>query len=163
MVRSAIGARAARHGGTLGLACLIGEHGEAIEYDLLAIAGRTLDDLGGSLSDRALLAFVRHVPEASALRRELRREPPEDAAWREAGLTAQLLAAVFDALNMQTWVIAQTHSRRSIRNAMPRPMDRPGARSGDRHFGRDPIPAAEFDAWWSREPDGGEVGEDGEH
>lgn len=103
-------------GGIFGLCRLLGEHGEAVEYDLL-IAGYRLDWLGSDRLDwRDLLVFVKHSPRTSALARTLLGEA---AGW---GVEAHLLATAVDALAAGNW-------QRSGKKGAPRPKPVPRPRA----------------------------------
>ena len=116
------------------------EHGEALEYDLLTKAGRSLDELGGSLSASSLLAFARHLGADSAPACEA--DP--DVVWT---LVPQLLARISDSLELLIWEYTCVHSKGS-RPKPPRPIPRPGVESGEKRVGKDPIPVADFDEWY---------------
>ena len=131
-----------RVGGILGLCCLLDEHSEAIEYDLLTL-GRRLDDLGTpDLSWRDLYVITRHLPATSALRRAAGNgEEP----WT---VTDYLLALVVDALNGANW---QRAGKKGA--AKPVAIPRPGEAPKGERWGADPIPLSEFDSWWDN-PEG---------
>lgn len=124
-------------GGIAGLLRLLDEHGEAVEYDLISL-GLRLDDLGTpALSWRDLLVIVTNLPRTSALARDI---VGEDALW---GVGEHLLATVVDVLQQGNWQRGQKpHAPR------PKPVKRPGAKSETKTYGSDPIPIADFDAWW---------------
>jgi len=127
-------------GGILGLARLIQQHGEAIEYDLIR-HGLRLRDLGTPSFDwRDLLVIVKHLGPESAT---VRAASPDQAGW---GLTEQLLAALVDAVQIGNWQRqGRTHSPR------PKPIPRPGVKDRTRTIGRGRgTTAAEFDRWRSR-------------
>lgn len=113
-------------------------------------AHMTLADLGGALSWRALLHFVRHLPRDSALSRES--EPPgEEAAWADGSLVAPLLADAIDAINWFNWSFIAANSRKGHKPKRPRPVRRPwltDEQLGVRRLGKGGIPASEFDEWW---------------
>lgn len=126
-----------RRGGIQGLVELLDEHGEAVEYDLIAL-GLRLADLGTPrLTWRDLLVIVRQSPRTSALNRA---RLGEAADW---GVTDHLLAGVFDLLAGANW-------QRGGDNKAPRPkpLKRPGSKPEGQKFGGDAIPISEFDAWW---------------
>lgn len=124
-------------GGIFGLCQLLDEHGEAIAFDLITL-GLRLDWLGTeALSWWDLLVVVKHLGRTSALAASL---VGEAAQW---GATEHLLAATLDALNAANW---QRAGKKTA--PRPKPIPRPGAKSADRRFGKDPIPISEFDDWW---------------
>lgn len=131
-----------RAGGILGLCCLLDEHSEAIEYDLLTL-GRRLDNLGTpELSWRDLYVITRHLPPTSALRRAM---GDGEEPW---STTDYLLALIADGINGGNWQRAGKSSA-----PKPRPIPRPGEASTGERYGADPIPVAEFDSWWDN-PEG---------
>lgn len=110
-------------GGIAGLARLLAEHGEAVEYELLC-RGLRLRDLGTKrLTWRDLKVLVQYLPPANAIERA---RTGTDALWQ---LEHQLLAAVVDALNGANWQRAG-----DSRAQRPEPVPRPGvtADRGDR-------------------------------
>lgn len=115
-----------RRGGIRSLLELIRQHREALEYDLIAL-GLRLDWLGSSrLSWRDLWVVVRQSPRTSALFRAIH---PDAAEW---GLTEQLLAAAFDALQVANW-----QRGRARRHEYPKPLPRPGVEPDERQtFGK---------------------------
>lgn len=117
----------------------------------MTLARLTLDDLGGGLSCRALVAFVRNLPAGSALARETR--DGELWAWSQPAMTNQLLAALVDELRMAEWAWARANGARGARR--PRPIPRPGVKDDSvRRIGSDPIPISEFEDFWNGGPSG---------
>lgn len=102
----------------------------------------TLDDLGGALSPRALLSFVRGLPAESLTWRETHPGRAAEGEWSDVALVPQLLASAVDALNAISWQLG------GGRGPRPRPIPRPGVDGGERVIGSDPIPVRDFDAWW---------------
>ncbi|NPD32257.1 hypothetical protein HLV35_03115 [Eggerthellaceae bacterium zg-997] len=141
----------ARHGGILGLAEALRDHGPAIEYDLMTMTAFTLGDLGRALPARALLSFVGMVPRTSRTFASMRPDEAEDAAWEGNALLAQLLAALVDEVRDLAWSFAQSRTRRSLRSMRPRPIPRPGVRDARRRWGRGAIPVGDFERWWKEE------------
>ncbi|MGW4634340.1 DUF5361 domain-containing protein [Nocardia sp. NPDC004415] len=116
----------AEPGGILGLDALLEEHGEAIEYDLIAL-GLRLRLLGtDALGWADLRVIVKHLPLDSAL---LRTMYPEESRWRTA---EHLLADVSDSLRWLVW--ARTDDGRRGRNR-PEPIQRPGRQSDRERVG----------------------------
>jgi len=102
----------------------------------------TLDDLGGELSERALLSFGRHAPMESALFAEL----SEFGGWSR---TEQLLARLVEAVERLDWHFICKGRKRSDWPQPPKPIPRPGVKDdSERHIGRNPISISEFDAWY---------------
>lgn len=117
----------------------------------MTLARLTLDDIGGGLSCRALVAFVRNLPAGSALARETR--DAELWAWSQPAMTNQLLAALVDELRMAEWAWARSNGARGARR--PRPIPRPGVKDDSvRRIGSDPIPISEFEDFWNGGPSG---------
>lgn len=108
-------------GGIASLRQLIGQHREALEYDLIAL-GLRLEWLGSeALSWRDLWVIVRQSPRSSALMRAMH---PESAEW---GLSEQLQALLFDALQIANWQRAG-----GKRGDLPAPLPRPGVEPRER-------------------------------
>lgn len=123
-------------GGIFGLLDLIGRHGEAIEYDLIAL-GLRLDQVGTyELSWRDLLIIIRHTPRTSALARAVHGEAAE---WTPS---TYLLALIGDQLAMGNW------QRAGKKNApKPKRIPRPGEKKRERKFGHGAIPITELNDW----------------
>ena len=124
-----------------GLALIVRDHGQALEYDLMTGTGRTLSEYMamGAAGRAALVAFIKHAGPGTALRREMGGAEAEEAArWGTALQTNAILADIFDAY-------AQTHSKKGRR---PKPYPRPGARDGSK-LGKGAIKVRDFEAWWS--------------
>lgn len=137
------GARDADCGGTLGLAAFIAEHGEALEYDLMRMTRYTLDDLGGALPERALLAFVRHLPLESATVAEV----DDRGGW---SMTQQLIARLIESVESLDWhfMCSRIPKGRS-KPPHPKPIARPGVKRDEgQRIGRDPIPVQDFNDWY---------------
>lgn len=125
-----------RPGGIAGLCWLLAKHGDAIEYDLLAL-GYRLDDLGEGLSWRDLWVVVTNAPPGSALVRAI--------AGHVWSVTDYLLASVIDQLATANW---QRQGKASARR--PKPIPRPGVEDENtKVYGREPIPISQFDDWWN--------------
>ena len=98
-------------------------------------------DIGWALPASALLAFVRHLPPDSALRREI--DP--DVAWLTDEKLALLLAHVSDQLAWLQYTLVKANGGRPKK---PKPIPRPGVKDTTQKVGRDPIPIKDFDAWY---------------
>lgn len=129
----------------IGLARLIYEHGEALNYDLMTRTRYTLNDLGAALSEGAALSFVRYLPPDSALKREI---APDVAPWLTTEKTAALLAGIYDQLSWLQYTVSKAYGGKPKK---PKPLPRPGAEDkSTRHIGKDPILVEEFDTWFYR-------------
>lgn len=102
------------------------------------MSGRSLDDLGWSLSWRDLQVLVQQW-----------QKTPGTATYRSVhgielwSVTDQLLANVIDILAVANWQRAgKSHAPKPKR--YPRPWERAKARK----LGSDPIPMSKFSAWW---------------
>lgn len=140
-------------GGIVSLAVLVAEHGQALNYDLITRAGRSLYDIpaqGMTWAD--LRDFVAYLDASSALVGEVN---PDAAGWQGEEKVPMLLAHIADTLSGLAYGYALTHMKRgSKKPAPPKPIPRPGiAKTADRerHFGSGAIPIADFDAWWNGE------------
>lgn len=128
-------------GGIAGLVELIEQHGEAVEYDLIAL-GLRLEWLGTKrLSWRDLWVILRQAHRGSAL---YRAEIGADHSW---GLAEQLLAALVDEARTLMW--SKTKDAKKGRNR-PRPLPRPGVKT-DEKYGKGAITTDAMDDWlgWS--------------
>ncbi|WP_324188420.1 DUF5361 domain-containing protein [Nocardia higoensis] len=113
-------------GGILGLDALLEEHGEAVEFDLIAL-GLRLRQLGTDvLSWRDLLAIIRWLPAESAL---LRSMDPVGSRWQ---VSQHLLAEMTDSLRWLVW--AKTPDAQQGRNR-PEPIARPGKKTDRERVG----------------------------
>lgn len=100
-----------------------------------------MDDVGGALSNAALLSFARNLPGDSATACEI--EP--EAQWT---LVPMLLARISDGLEHLIWLYTCAHSKGGRRPRPPEPIPRPGVRQRSRRVGRAPIPIGSFDDWY---------------
>lgn len=100
-------------GGILGVAAVVAEHGDALDYDLFDRWRVRLRDVPDSVGWDAVALFLRHLPPDSATVREM--EP--SALW---STEAHLLATVVDQLS------ALMHGLGGGRGPAPRPVPRPG-------------------------------------
>ena len=74
---------------------------------------------------------------------------PEIAHWATRTKTNELLADIFDMLAMINANIVAIGQRKRAKT--PKPYPRPGDQpSGQKHFGKDAMPADELQAWFER-------------
>lgn len=119
------------------------EHRDAIEHDLLAKTGHTLNDVGRTLSWDALGAFVQYdTLTPSALLKEI---DEERFQWATTAQTNYLLADIYDILSVinENLRIKGTKAR----GKMPKPHPRPGDKKKATKKIGTAMPAADFDAW----------------
>lgn len=114
----------------------------------------TLDDLGGALSPRALLHFVRQLPAGSRTWEATHPGRRQESAWARQDGVQMLLADIADSLHAISWEVAQAHSKRDLRAERPRPIPRPGVKESRKVYGHGAIPVSEFDKWWNGGRDG---------
>lgn len=106
-----------------------------------------LADVGGALSWAELWHFVQWLPPDAAVSRA---RAPETAAWASGHVVAAVLADLIDAVNMSRWefAVANTPKGKS-RPPEPKRYPRPWATDdGAERMGHDPVPIADFAAWW---------------
>lgn len=128
-------------GGIAGLALILKDHGEAVEFDLLSM-GLRLDDLGTDrLTWRDLYVVIHRAGPRSALMREVQ---PELSAWASGLVLADLLAHAVDLLAGGNW---QRAGKKTA--PKPKPIPRPGRKAESTKYGSDPIPVKDFDDWWN--------------
>lgn len=93
---------------------------------------------------RALATWARHLPPDAAT---WRAQHPDESAFASAYGRALIMADIFDAVQVVKEQVAVSAGARITRKAPPYP--RPGMKDeGTQTIGSDPIPAAEFDAWY---------------
>lgn len=113
----------------------------------MTMTGFTLDDLGRSLPWRALLAFVRNLPPASATCRARSEECMEAGLWCDPAMMPQLMAAMIDELRAFEWMFARAHGDK--RSRRPERIERPGVKPRKVRYGRDAVPVRDFARWWN--------------
>ncbi len=135
-------------GGIVGLVRLAtGPRRRALDFDLLRWAGGTSADIPGRVSWDAALAVVGNLPPDSALMRE---QDPETWVWSTQAKTNGLLADLYDLLAWVNYNVVASATRKGMRRPRkPKPYPRPGSKAKGTTIGRDPIPAKDFDRWWS--------------
>lgn len=113
----------------------------------------TLDDVGGALSWRALLHFVRGLPPTSHFACSVDPKLQAMSAWLDGSMVAPLLADLIDCINLERWEYAVSCVGKGKRKPRkPKPVPRPWVQStskGERHIGKDPIRIADFEVWWN--------------
>lgn len=118
-------------GGSLQLGQLIDDgHGAAIRYDLQRVGLDLADVWRGTLAPRRVLDLVEQGPDDSAFRASLR-GGLEHRAWT---LERHLQAALLNAMNTATWVVAQSKSKKTI--ARPTAIEPPGMGAAVKANGR---------------------------
>lgn len=127
----------------ISLACFIEEHREAVERDLLTEAGFELEDVGRSLSWRALKSFLSSAKPGSALSNELN---PDMTEWSTTLKTNVLLADIFDQLSLVNANLHVLISRK--KGKRPEPYKRPWMKErNDRHIGHGAMPVTDMREW----------------
>ena len=114
----------------------------AVEYDLLTLTGHELDDLGRTLSWRALHSFLEHLPPDSAVVLE---EHPEFAPWMTTLKTNVILADLIDMVGqLNANMVAKGTGKRAQR-VKPYQRPKPDERQ---HIGKGALPHDELMAWF---------------
>ena len=135
-----------RLGGIVGLAALLKQSGTAVEADLRETYGVKLSDLpAGRLTWRELGVLVRGLPAGSRTHRAV---AGIDDYWTR---TEQLLAGIYDMLQVIDWHYVTAHSKHPPRK--PEPIERPGVQKNS-HGGRGPPVEDAGDAPRHRRPKG---------
>lgn len=102
----------------------LGEHGEAVEADLLRFYRLDLAEVGTvRLSWRRLGVLIRQLPREAAT---VQAVAGADARW---GDVEHLLAGIFDVLNVHNWQYAAAHAPKGKKPKRPKPLPRPGTKS----------------------------------
>lgn len=98
----------------------------------------TLDDVGGALSWRSLLAFIKYLGSDSALARDL----GKSTGWEETIKTNAILADCFDLLQTMRAEQVWWHNKKRLKT---KPYPRPGADNDNkRKLGKGPVPVDEL-------------------
>lgn len=110
--------RAVEHGpgGTLSLAALIEEHGEAFEYDLIRLGVRLRDAPSPGLNWRDLWVIARRSGRDSELYRDM--NPGDDVSW---SVDTYLLAQLVDNTSFRLYQAA------GGKGTKPKPLPRPNS------------------------------------
>lgn len=135
-------------GGIASLVKTVDAFGEAIDYDLMTKAGRTLRDWeSGDLDGRSLMRFVKNLGPDSAFFRASRPDDAETAAWMDGSAMCALMAELIDVVRYGTNALAYKGTGKKP----PRlePYDRPWARSKrTKRYGRSPVKIEDFNKWY---------------
>lgn len=132
-------------GGILSLAKFIGEHREAVEYDLLTCTGFQIADVGSRFKWSALRSFLLHAGPESAILREVN---PEASIWGSRAQTNTILADIFDMLaNINANLIA-IGTKKPAKRVKPYPRPVKKEPENEQHIGSGAMPAAELRKWF---------------
>lgn len=135
----------------IGLAHLLAEHREALNYDLMTKAGAGLSSCPALFDWGDIRDFVGGLGADSRLISELH---PKLAGWQGDEKVPMLLAAIHDQLAALSYGYTLTHLKKGAQKPKPpRPIPRPGITDDDetQRFGDkgSAIPISDFDAWWN--------------
>lgn len=136
-------------GGIAGLAAVISDHGGALNYDLMTLAGTSLSRCPGEFTWADIRDFVKFLPASSALVSEME---PELAGWQGNQKVPMLLAHIADQLAVLTYAYELSHTKKGAKKPpAPEPIPRPGVKPSKKrkHFGKGAVKISEFDAWWN--------------
>ena len=126
------------------LAELVEEHGEALEFDLLALGYRLrwLDSPTRDFNWRDLWVLARHLDSKSAL--HIAMFGHEESEW---SLEAHLLALIVDNTAKNVWMKTEDAQRKPPKNR-PKPVPRPGVEDNStKTITGDVLPADEMLDW----------------
>lgn len=117
-------------GGIAGLAHLLREHGEAVEWDIAHYwPGRSLLELyRGEMSWRELRVFLRYLPPDSCTAREIH---PRDAVEEWWTPERMLTATLIDSVRITNYLLVKLHGDPKKTRGLkpPDPIERPGVES----------------------------------
>ena len=130
----------------ISLGQFIEAHEKAIESDLMRV-GYELNDIGGSLTWRALDSFIRNLSLNSATMRELN---PELARWDTQLQTNTILADIYDMLAALNYNVLCMASKQKPQQ--PKPYPRPGKNEDEdkKKIGKGALPVAELEDWFEQ-------------
>ena len=134
-------------GGIISLAKMALEHREALEYDLLTKTGHEIEDIGRSLSWRALMSFVKKLDGTSAMCRDTN---PEAAEWSSTIKTNFILADIYDVLAAINANLTAIGSGRRAKQPKQYPRPNKNKNENEKHIGSGALPAAELHEWIER-------------
>ena len=120
-------------GGVLSLLALIDEHGEALEFDLIALGLRLRDCPSPEFNWRDLWVVCRRLGRDSELYKST--NPDDDTSW---SVTDYLLAMVADNTSFRLYQAAGGKGKK------PKPVPRPG---DVKRYGGDALPVTEMAEW----------------
>ena len=120
-------------GGVLSLLALIDEHGEALEFDLIALGLRLRDCPSPEFNWRDLFVVCRYLGRDSMLYASM--NPDDDTSW---SVTDYLLAMVADNTSFRLYQAAGGKGKK------PKPVPRPG---DVKRYGGDALPVTEMAEW----------------
>lgn len=127
----------------IGLAVLIRQHGEALDYDLMTRLGGRVSQVGKTIPWDALSVFVRWLPPDAALYRSM--HPKE---WQFRQQQPYLMADLYDLVSILRAEYEAAHTKGG-KVTPPPPYPRPGVEDPNRKkIGSDPIPVSKFEEWW---------------
>ena len=131
-------------GKLVGLAALIDEHDEAIEFDLLRLGYRLrwLDSPTEDFTWRDLWVLVRNLGPDSATHVAVNGR--EESEWT---LANHLLAMIAENTSLAIWMKTADAQKKPPRNR-PKPIFRPGVEDDSKQkIGKDTLPAADMISW----------------
>lgn len=131
-------------GKLIGLAALIDEHDEAIEFDLLSLGYRLrwLDSPARDFNWRDLWVLVRNLGPDSATHVAVNGR--EESEWT---LANHLLAMIAENTSLAIWMKTADAQKKPPRNR-PKPIFRPGVEDDSKQkIGKDTLPAADMISW----------------
>ena len=120
-------------GGILSLLTIIGDHGEALEFDLIRLGLRLRDCPSPGFNWRDLWVICRRLGRDSELYKAM--NPEDDTAW---SVTDYLLAMIADNTAFRLWQAANGKGKK------PRPVPRPG---DVKRYAGDALPVADMADW----------------
>lgn len=121
------------------------EHGGALNYDLMTLAGTTLAAVPATLGWADFRDFVSHLPPDSAFARE---SHPEFSGWGTQLHAEAMTADLIDAVNGLHYALARVFSKKGSNAKKPKPYPRPWLEKETKRIGSGAIPVADFDDWW---------------
>ena len=109
--------------------------------------GYELNDIGGSLSWRALDSFIRNLSLDSATIRDLN---PDIARWSSPLQTNIILADVYDLLSAINYNLMSMASKQKTQQ--PKPYPRPGKNEDEdkKKIGKGALPVADLEDWFEQ-------------
>lgn len=133
----------------ISLLLIVARYSLALEYDLMTKTAYTLDDLGRSLTWRALFSFVCGLDKTSLLWQQMNGDKKEEALWEKQALIPQLLALLIDEVRNMQYIYASSHSKKPIKQPEPIPRPHIKKNSDTKHYGSKPVTKQQFEKFWS--------------